>query len=88
MEGMNMSNTILDKNLKNIKLLKGIGKDSYYNTFITFKSINNIFYLVYSNKEDSIVIYNIIYSQKINEIKKGRDIRVEKLGHHLDKKIK
>jgi len=55
---------------------------------LVFNFIYNIFYLVYSNGKDSIVIYNIISSQKINEIKKREDIRVERIRHHSDKKIK
>ena len=39
---------------------------------LVFNFIYNIFYLVYSNGKDSILIYNIINSQKINEIKKKR----------------
>jgi len=37
MEGMSSPNKILNQNIKNIKLLKGIRKDSYFNAFISFQ---------------------------------------------------
>lgn len=35
-------------------------------TMITFTSIENIFYLIYSNKENSIISYNLLDKKKIN----------------------
>ena len=40
------------------------------NTFIVFKSINNILCLLYIYENNSIVSYDIINNKKLNEIKK------------------
>ena len=63
--------------------------ESYYafgNTFCVFKSIDDIFYLVYSNK-NSILSYNIIDNTKINEIKNANDKNkfITNFRHYFDK---
>ena len=40
------------------------------NTFLIFKSINDILYLIYINKESSFISFNLINNKIINEIKK------------------
>ena len=60
---------------KKIRYLKDLTKDSYCRskndkTFIVFNSIDNILYLIYYTKDNSIISYNLITYQKINEIKK------------------
>ena len=59
---------------KEIKILKELTNDSYVylvqdNTFIIFKSINDILYLIYSTKNKSIISFDLINNKKINEIK-------------------
>ena len=74
----------------NFNHLFDLTKDSfidYYldNTFITFKSIrNNILYLIYSNKYNSIISYNLNDNQKINEIKSAHNYKIKNFRYHLD----
>lgn len=60
----------------------------YNYSFSLFKSINNIYYLVYPSNFNSIVIYDLIHNQKINEIKKAHKTFIKYLTHQLDKKNK
>ena len=53
---------IIILNLKNI-FLQRFNRGSYHelnsdNSFIVFKSINNIFYLIYKNEFNSIISYD------------------------------
>ena len=84
--------TIKSFNLKNknIKLLKEIKTDSYActnldNIFTVFKSINNILYLIYSNKDNSIMSYDLINEKIISEIKNSHNQNISNLRHFLDK---
>ena len=57
-----------------IQFLKDLTNNSYCkywndNTFSLFKSINNIFYIVYADKFYSIIFLNLTTNQIINEIK-------------------
>ena len=75
---------------QSIQILKDLTNDSYINidldnTFCTFKSIYDIFYLVYSNKNKSIIFYNLIDFKKINEIKKAHNKYIINFRHYLDK---
>ena len=62
------------RNPKNFHYLRDLAKDSYiYNDFLdniftVFKSIDDIFYLIYVTKRNSIIAYNLISNQKITEI--------------------
>ena len=69
-------------NPKNIEIIKDIINDSYVkpitrrkydyiNTFNVFKSINNTIYLIYSNNNYSIISFNLINNQQLNENKKS-----------------
>ena len=74
---------------KNIKFLKDLVNDSYSdlwlaNTFIVFKSISNIVYLIYTNKKNSIISYDIIDNKKINEIKNAHEEYITNLKYYLD----
>ena len=55
------------------------------NTFCVFKSIDDILYLVYSNR-NSIISYNLIDRTKINEIKNVNDKNkyITNFRHYLD----
>ena len=54
------------------------------NTFSAFKSINEIFYLVYGNKSKSIIFYNLIDLKKINEIKNAHNYYITNIRYYLD----
>ena len=54
------------------------------NSFCVFKSINNILYLIYSNKDKSIICYDLININKINEIKKAHDNYITNFRHNFD----
>ena len=77
--------------MNNIIFLKDLVKDSFYayffgvNTFIIFKSINNILILIYANENKSIISYNLIYNKKINEIKNAHSGIISKFNYYLDK---
>ena len=67
------NNNNFNSDPKNINFLKYITKDSYTsnccdNIFTVFTSIENIPYLVYTNKKYSILFYNLIEDKIINEI--------------------
>ena len=76
-------------NPKGIKSLKTISKDSFAeididNTFTVFKSINDILYLLYSNKNKSIICYEMQYQQIIKELKKCHNAYISNLRHYFD----
>ena len=54
------------------------------NTFIIFKSINEIIYLIYSTEKKSIILYDLIDYKKINEIKKAHENYITNFRHFLD----
>lgn len=60
------------ENMFNFKY-DNIIKDSYFkeysgNSFISFNSINGLVYLIYANKKNNIITYDLINHQKVNEI--------------------
>ena len=66
-----------------------IAKDSFAkyikgNTFCVFKSIYDIFYLIYRTKNNSIIFYNLIDNKKINEIKNAHKQDITNFRHNLD----
>ena len=76
-------------NCPDIKFSNDVIRDSYSDvwlghTFIVFKSFNNIFYLIYTNKKNSILSYDIINKQKINEIKKAHQYHISSFRYFLD----
>ena len=89
------NNTIIDlneefkSNSNNLKYFKDLVKDSYTitysdNSFIIFKSFNNILYSLYSNKNNSILCFNILDNKKIIEIRKPHKEKITNFRHHLD----
>ena len=77
-------------NPKNIHLQNNITKDSYCdacldNTFCVFKTINNIIYLVYTNKNKSIIIFDIVNNKKINEIKNAHNENIRNFRYYFDR---
>ena len=82
-----------NQNPKNITFIKNIvtdAKSSYSdNTFCIFKSINDIFYLIYSSVSSSnysITSYDIIDNKRINIIKSAHKGEIVNLKHNLDKR--
>ena len=64
-------------------------KYEYYfidNTFCVFKSINNIFYLIFSTEKKlgSIIFYNLIDNKIMNEIKNAYEMHITNFRHYLD----
>ena len=74
---------------KDIELFNNLTKDSYAyggvdNTFCIFKSIDNIIYLIYANEKLSIVGYDLIKNQKINEVKNAHKKYITNFRYNLD----
>ena len=74
---------------KNIKFKKNIINDSYThltldNSFITFKSIDDILYLIYANKNKSMICYDLIKQTKIKELKTIHEKYISYFRHCLD----
>ena len=58
---------------------------SFDNSFTVFNSINDILYLIYSNKDKSIISYDIINNIRLNEIKNAHNGLITNFRHYLDK---
>ena len=74
----------------NINFLKNITNDSYAdyslnNSFTVFKSIEEIEFLIYSNKKKSIISIKLIDNKIINEIKNAHKSYITNLRHYFDK---
>lgn len=85
-----IDNSIQNKNEKIFKLLATLTKDSYSdyildNTFALFTSIDDIIYLIYTNKFRSIISYNVLDNKKVNEIKKAHTRDITNFRHFFDK---
>ena len=67
----NTKKILQKKEQKTIKFLDSYCDNKTFNnySFAAFKSINDIYYLIYSNIIYSMIIYDIINNKKINEIK-------------------
>ena len=76
----------------NITLLSDITNDSYSflfnNTFVEFKTIDDLYYIVYSLKDGSIICFDFYKKQKIAEIKRINDELSSAFRHYLDIKNK
>ena len=78
-----IDNNIKEEYLSNsdslhIKFIQDLAENSYSklwndNTFIVFKSYNNIIYVLYSNENQSIIILDLVNNQIINEIKNAHN---------------
>ena len=76
--------------INKIQLLSNLTNDSYSdyaldNTFAVFKSVNDIFYLIYSNISKSIIGHHIIENKKIIEIKNAHKKDITNFRHFFDK---
>lgn len=80
-----------NRNYKNILFSKDIitesfAKYSFDNTFCAFQSINsNIYYIIYSTYQKSIISYNLITVQKLIEIKNAHAKSISNFNHYIDK---
>ena len=86
-----MSNSISNINLssKDIQYKNDLTKDSfseydYDNIFTVFKSLNNILYLIYTNKNKSIIYNDIDENKIIKEIKNAHNKYITNFKHYLD----
>ena len=76
-------------NPKDMKLLADITNDSFGytdldNTFTVFKSIKNIFYIVYSNINKSMNIYDLNRQKLIKQINNCHNKHITNFRHQLD----
>ena len=77
------------KTPNNIKLLSNVVNDSYAfwttdNSFTVFKSINDIIYLIYANKNKSIIAFDLNEQKKIIELKNPHNEYIANFRHCLD----
>ena len=78
---------------KDIKFLKSAVNDSYAkyvldNTFNVFKSIDDIIYLIYTNKNKSIITYDLEQDKKLKEKVNAHNEYISNFRNYLDNKNK
>jgi WD40 repeat protein len=91
-----LTNLYINSNAKHIHFLKDLSRDClsfeldnlFTNTFIVFKSIENIYIIIYTNKINSIISYNLIRNQKIIEIRNSHSGKITNIKYCLDKNNK
>jgi len=80
-----------NNNPKVIKLLKQVVNDNNYtdnglvNTFAVFKSINDLFFLIYSNDKNYLVSFDLINLYTIEQIQNAHEKKITNINHCLDK---
>ena len=79
-----------NNNPKDIKLISNIPNDSYAdddlnNSFVVFKSINEILYLIYADKNKSIICYDLNENKNIKILKNYYNHYITNFRHYLDK---
>ena len=82
-----------NNNPKDLKLVSSVINDSYdhyglNNAFIVFKTINEIFYIIYSTKNKSFICYNLNVNKKEKEINNYHNNIITNFRHFFDKKEK
>lgn len=89
----NSKNNIIsndESNLSNIEYFKDLTKtlpiyyDNLENSFSVFNSINNVIYIIYTDRKRSIVSYNLVDNKKINEIRNAHFAVITNFRHYLD----
>ena len=71
-----------------IKYINDIAEDaeSEFNNLVSFKTVNNIYLLIYIKKgQKSIISYDLINNKKINEIKNVHKMNISQLKYFYDK---
>ena len=89
---LNLSNSQLIEYQSNpgyISFFRDLTNDSYssvysVNAFSIFKSINNVLYLIYTISNNSIISFNIIRNEELNEIKNAHNKNITYFKHYLD----
>ena len=77
--------------LSNIEFYKDLTKtlpicyNNYPNPITAFKSIFDIFYVVYTYKMQTIILYDLVNDKKITEIRNSHSKIISNLKHFLDK---
>ena len=86
----NKNNDSYPENLDHIDTLVLYSYCDYYldNTISLFKSINNILYLIYSDEEKSIISFDIVKNQILNEVKNAHKKDISNFRYFLDNKNK
>ena len=79
------------ENPKDVHIISDLTKEAYSddisdNTFTVFKSTQDIFYLIYSNKKKSIICHNIIEQKKVIEIKNCHNEYITNFRYYFDEK--
>ena len=77
-------------NPKDIISISDLTKEAYSddisdNTFAVFKTIEDFLYVIFTNKNRSIICYNIIEQKKAIEIKNSHNEYITNFRHFLDK---
>ena len=81
-----------DESPKDIQFSENLIKDSYaddsglVNTFSVFNSVNNIQYLIYSNRSKSIICYDLLNKKIKKELKTYSNKYITCIRHFLDEK--
>lgn len=78
------NNNTTDRDLINIVNDSYSDKDWMDNTFTVFKSIDDILYLVYTNINNSLILFNLNRNALVNEIKKAHNEYITNIKHYLD----
>ena len=77
--------SLKEKNSFSINLIEDFySNDFSNNAFSVFKSINNTTYIIYSNLNISIISYNLIKNEKINEIRNAHERDITNFRYYLD----
>jgi len=76
-------------NPKNIQYLNDLTSNSYSeypfdNSFIIFKSINDILLIIFASQNKSIILFNLVNNKIINEIKNAHEYYVTNFRYHCD----
>ena len=87
------NNEQFQSNPKNIKRTNNIIQDSViFNgrnfTFIVFKSIDNIFYIIYGTNRKSIIFYNLLDNKRMATIRDANSNYINYFRHILDENNK
>ena len=82
-----------NNNPKDLKLVSSVINDSYdhcglNNAFIVFKTISEIFYIIYATKNKSFICYNLNVNKKEKEINNYHNNIITNFRHFFDKKEK
>jgi len=80
---------ISNKDPKILKFQKDLIKDSFSsypsdNTSLIVKTIDDLLLIIYAKEDSTIICYNIINNQKVNEVRKAHDKYITNLRYYPD----